>query len=139
MLVEEDLRHGIRGLGVLVDATSALQKIFVGCRAQVRAEAAGTRMAEAVELAIGLDNRGAEAHSHPIGHLDDDTHLMAQSPPPLAAPVEMPRAGHAQVRVQHEAVVPHDLEVLAARLDSFYDAPGTGVRPVQTRCIEARR
>ena len=36
--------------------------------------------------------------------------------------VQVPRAGHAHVRVQHEAVVPHDLEVLAVALDQLDDA-----------------
>jgi hypothetical protein len=89
-----------------------------------------------VELAKRLDDGGVEAHGNPVGHLDGDPHLVIALPPPLAGAVQVPRAGHAHVGVQHQTVVPDDLEVLAVALDQLDDASQLGLGPVESRCVE---
>ena len=99
---------------------------------------AHARVAKAVELAIGLYDRRVETHRNPVRHLDCNTHLVARAAPALTTPVQVPRATHPQVRVQHKAVVPNDLKVLPVRLDTLDHATQTGPRAVQSRGVEAR-
>ena len=57
-------------------------------------------------------------------------HLAVRPLPPLAGAVEVPRAAHPHVRVQDDAVVPHDLEVLAVASTDSMVRPATGGIPI---------
>jgi len=119
VLVEEHFRHRSRAFGVVVHPADTLLDLVVGSSAEIGAERAEPGMPVDVELAVGLDDGSTEADRHPIGYLDHGAHVVVALAPPFAAAVEVPRSGHAHVTVQHEPVVPHDLEVLAVALNAL--------------------
>ena len=53
----------------------------------------------------------------PLVDADCDEHLALRAAPPLTWVIEVPRTGHAEMGVQHDAVVPGELEVLSEALD----------------------
>ena len=114
-----------------------LAEVGVGL-AQVGPQPAHARMAAPIGLAIGLDGRGVEAHGDPVVDLDRRPHLRIGTTPVVAAPVQVPRAGHAHVGVEDEPVVPFDLEMLAVALDRLDDPAGLRNRADEPGRIEAK-
>ena len=137
VLVEQCLCDGGVTLGVVVQPTHALLEQFVRGRAQIGPERTEAGMPVDVELAICLDHRGAEAHRHPVGHLEDGSHVVVALAPPLTTAVEVPRARHAHVAVEHQPVVPDDLEVLAVALDPLDDPTEDRTWPIEERGVES--
>ena len=74
----------------------------------------------------------------PVGEvlLDQHAHLANGTAPRLTDPVQVPGAGHPHVRVQRQPVVPHDLHVLAVRLDALDDPPLGRMRPHEPGRLE---
>ena len=79
------------------------------------------RVTPLVETAIALDGRCVEAHGLPLAHANGHHHLPLRPAPALTRVVEVPGTGHAHVGVQHDPVVPGELEVLAEALDLLDD------------------
>ena len=108
----------------------AAAEVGVGA-AQVRPEPAEAGVAAGVGRAVRLDDRGVEADRRPAVDLDQRPHLVVRPLPALAGAVEVPRPAHPHVRVQDDAVVPLDLEVLAVALHRSTVRPARGVMPIR--------
>jgi hypothetical protein len=137
-LIEQEVADGGTAVGVGLHPTHDLTEVGVGL-AQVGAETPETGVAVAVELAERLDHGRVEADGDPVGHLDDHPGRVRALAPALARPVQVPRARHAHVGVQHDAVVPRHLEVLAVALDPLDDPALLRAGPGEARGVEAGR
>ncbi len=62
-----------------------------------------------------LDDGGTEVHYHSVVDFEDEAGLPRRALPRFSRPVHVPRAVHAQVATQGEAVVKGDDEILAPR------------------------
>ena len=94
---------------------------------RVRAEVADRLAA----VAHQLQDRRREAHRLPLLEREDDPREVPRPAPALAGPVEVPRAGHAHVRVQGPAAAEAHQQVLADRLD--------GLQPPADQALEPHR
>ena len=132
-LVEQHFGHGRLGRVVRHHAPHALVDVgrFV---AQVGAELAENRMSSRIKIAVRLHHGRRETHRDPICDADHHTRALRRLAPSLARVVHVPRTGHPHVRVQDDAVVPHDLEMLAATAD-FFD----GLADARHEAFEPRR
>lgn len=76
--------------------------------------------------AVGFGNWSIETNGHPIDGFNYHTRHTMRLTPTLAASVQVPASDHSHVRVEHDVIVPRDLEVLAVRIDRLD-------RPTQSR------
>src|SRR4051794_28830714 len=89
---------------------------------EVGARRPETRVSVCVELPVRLDGASAETHGQEPVDGDAGTKLRRRFAPSLTRAIEVPRAGEAHAGVQHQPVVPHDVELPAAVLDELDDA-----------------
>jgi hypothetical protein len=134
--VEQHLGDG--GVGIVVGPQQLDAAIEVGVGpGEVGPEAAQPRVAGGVGAAVRLDEGGVEADGAPAVDLDERPQVVMRALPAVAIAVEVPRAAHPHVRVQDDAVVPFDLEVLAVALDGLDQPAGTGRDPDELGRLEA--
>ena len=128
-LVQQQLGRRGRLVAELGDALHALGHVDVRV-AQVRPERGPPAGVVGEVLGLeGLDHGGVEAHGLEALDLDDRPHAAGALAPPLARPVQVPRAGHPHVGVEDGAVVPADLDVLPAASTRSITAPMAGRWP----------
>src|SRR5207247_10227875 len=91
----------------------------------------GTDDAMQRELLRGeeLDDRRMETRRDDVRGADDDARLLLRLPPPFAWAIDVPRAAHLHVRVQHDLMrrVEVDEEMLAVRFDRLHGPSGESV------------
>ncbi len=134
-LIEQHLTEASRRIGIGEQQVHHGTEVGVS-RAEIRPQPAHSGMTSLVDVSIGLDVRRVEAHGHPVGDLDRRPHLRVRTPPVVAGPIQMPRAAHTHVGVEHEPVVPLDHQMLAVTLDGLDDPTRSWRRTDETRGIE---
>jgi len=104
---------------------------------EIGAEAPHSWVASLVGRAVRLDGRSIEAHGDPAIDFDRYGHLVVRLVPLLTLAVNVPRAGHSEMRMKHNIVVPHRFDVFTVALDPFDHSPGLGRRTNQAWSIES--
>jgi hypothetical protein len=117
-LVEQHFGDSHVGFVVVHHSIDAFLEIRIHS-AQIGSESTEDRVSTRIEVAIRLDDWCAEAHGDPIFDCEYDARTMLGLAPPFAHSIEVPRARHAHVRMQHDAVIPDDLEVFATTAHFF--------------------
>src|SRR5439155_7851118 len=114
-----------RDVAVLLLAESAQRLVRIELIADdVRSKATDDAMQSELLRGEELDDRRMEARRDDVRGADDDARLLLRLPPPFAGAIDVPRAAHLHVRVQHDLMrrVEVDEEVLAVRLDGLHGA-----------------
>ena len=130
-------RLGDRGVEVGVAAQGIDRRIEIGGRrTQIGPGAPEAGMAMRIELAVGLDGSRPEARSREGVDGDADAHLGHRLAPAFTGAVQVPDATEQQIGVQDQAVVPHDVELLAVALDQLDDSPRRRYRAIEVGALE---
>src|SRR5437867_3744583 len=133
------LAHVLAGMPAVFDARAA--DVARQSRALVDPHAIGRIEAEAraplAAAAVQADELSRLCDD--VRGADDDARLLLGLPPPFAWAIDVPRAAHLHVRVQHDFMrrVEVDEEMLAVRFDRLHGATHDLI--VADRCAHLRR
>ena len=86
-----------------------------------------------------LEQRAVELDDLPAAVAQHQPCTATRATPALALAVDVPRAGHAQVRVQRQAAVEAQEQVLAVRVDRAHSATGQPLGPAIELVARMRR
>jgi hypothetical protein len=134
-LVKQDFTNLSRTVSIRQEQVDNPTEVGVGL-AEIGTEAPHSRVASLVGDTIRLDGRSIEAHGDPAIDFDRHSHLLVRLVPLLTLAINVPRAGHSEVRMEHNIVVPHHFNVFTVALDLFEHSPGLGRWTNQAWSIE---
>ena len=104
---------------------------------QVWTESTKDRVTSRIEVSVRFHHWRREAHGNPISDTNDHSRTMRWLTPSLTNPIHVPRAGHPHVRVHHDTVVPHDLQMFAVAPNFLDGLPNPRGDTGQTRSLES--
>ena len=105
---------------------------------QVRPQRGDALVEARARVGHQLEHGAVELHDLVLARAQHEPGASRRAPPALSAPVDVPAAAHAQVRVERELALEADEEMLPARIDGAHRTAAQPLRPAVERVARLR-